>query len=339
MTAQKSSKAQLNEEQPSTDEIPPPAVAAAGPTSGRSKAVLLRRLLIAALLSWAVTFYIYRSVREIAQELDGQQGYWLTQAFKPERVHHKHAGDHRVPFGKLAEDEFLYVSPYTLFARSHLCDRAIPNPASALVASRQYATTPHLAGSEGDYKTATDFLALLQRELGIPIPGAEPVFPAGSSESRNATLSITSLDAPTAWIDVYYPVMNTPLDRSLQILADGGDAVWTAELEEVADETDPEAHKYADAVPTFHGLSRGGEAEGKLVYAHYGRKQDYDELEAKGVDLTGKIVITRYGGIFRGLKVSAHHIHRWRVLDWWNSSGQGRAGARCRGLPYILGPS
>lgn len=79
--------------------------------------------------------------------------------------------------------------------------------------------------------------------------------------------------------------------------------MWEAELEEVADETDPEAHKYADAVPTFHGLSRGGEAEGKLVYAHYGRKQDYDELQAKGVDLSGKIVITRYGGNFRGLKV------------------------------------
>lgn len=201
----------------------------------------------------------------------------------------------------------------TLVVSSDLSDRAIPNPASALAASRQYATTPHLAGSEGDYKTATDFLALLQRELGISIPGTEPVFSAGSAKSRNATLSIPSLDTPTAWIDVYYPVMNTPLDRSLQILADSGDAVWTAELEEVADETDPEAHKYADAVPTFHGLSRGGEVEGKLVYAHYGRKQDYDDLEAKGVDLNGKIVITRYGGIFRGLKVSTRRVHQCLV--------------------------
>ncbi|EPS95363.1 hypothetical protein FOMPIDRAFT_1132669 [Fomitopsis schrenkii] len=287
MLAEKPSELHVIEEQHSTDRIPPPAVAAAGPTCSRRARALRQTLLITTFVFWTVFFYICRSARGITRELDIHQDYWVSLAFNAERPDYKFVGDHRVPFGKLAEDEFL----------------AIPNPASALAASRQYATKPHLAGSEGDYKTATDFLALLQRELGVPVPSAEPVFSAGSADSRNATLSITSLNAPTAWIDVYYPVMNTPLDRSLQILTDSGVTVVEAELEEVADETDPEAHQYADAVPTFHGLSRGGEAEGKLVYAHYGRKQDYDELEAKGVDLSGKIVITRYGGIFRGLKV------------------------------------
>ncbi|KAH9843828.1 Zn-dependent exopeptidase [Rhodofomes roseus] len=270
------------DKQPPRDAIPPPAVAAQLPV--RDRKALRRKLFVTSVALWALVYFICN--RQIIRELDAQQGYWLTQALNTGRPQHR-LNERKVPFGKLAEQEFL----------------SVPNPASALAASRQYATTPHLAGSEGDYKTATDFLALLQRELGIPIPGAEPVFSAGSFESRNATLGITALDAPTAWIDVYYPVMNTPLDRSLQILSQDGDAVWTAELEEVADETDPEAGKYADAVPTFHGLSRGGEAEGKLVYAHYGRKQDYDELDAKGVDLNGAIVLTRYGGIFRGLKV------------------------------------
>lgn len=32
--------------------------------------------------------------------------------------------------------------------------------------------------------------------------------------------------------------------------------------------------------------------------------QDYDELISGGTDLNGKIVIVRYGGLFRGLKVS-----------------------------------
>ena len=72
---------------------------------------------------------------------------------------------------------------------------------------------------------------------------------------------------------------------------------------------------------TWHGISRGGEAQGKLVYAHYGRKEDYDALvEAgmihpfssrgflphqmvQGTDFNGKIVIARYGRNFRGLKV------------------------------------
>ncbi|KZT74407.1 Zn-dependent exopeptidase [Daedalea quercina L-15889] len=265
--------------------IPTPATSPP-PTLPRARKILRRRLLTSIVVFLALVYYICSTARKLSTELDAQQGYWLAQAFSTGRPATRFGG-HKVPFGKLAEHEFLTV----------------PNPATALAASRQYATTPHLAGSEGDFKTATDFLALLQRELGISSPGAEPIFSAGTPESRNATLGIPSLNAPTAWIDIYYPVMNTPLDRSLQILTDDGEAVWSGELEEVADETDPEAGKYADAVPTFHGLSRGGEAQGKLVYAHYGRKQDYDELKAKGVDLNGAIVITRYGGIFRGLKV------------------------------------
>lgn len=162
-----------------------------------------------------------------------------------------------------------------------------------------------MAGTPGDFETAKDFLALVQAEFGAvsPAEDGEPIYSAGTTESRNATLSIPHLTAPTAWIDVYYPVMNTPLNHSVTILGDDGLPVWDAPLEEVADATDPEAGKYFEAVPTFHGLSRSGEVKGKLVYANYGRQQDYKALIDKGVDLKGAIVIVKYGGIFRGLKV------------------------------------
>lgn len=161
-----------------------------------------------------------------------------------------------------------------------------------------------MAGTEGDLTTALDFLHLLQNELNISKPTQEPVFSAGSAESRDGTLSISSLTSPKAWIDVYYPVMNTPLDRSVEILSEDGESVWKAHIEEVAEDVlDPEAGEYATAVPVFHGLSRGGEVQGRLVYANYGRKEDYEVLEKRGVNLTGTIVIARYGGIFRGLKV------------------------------------
>ena len=106
---------------------------------------------------------------------------------------------------------------------------------------------------------------LLQRELGITSTGgSEPIYPAGSAESRHATLSIPTTSELKAWIDVYYPVLNTPLDRSLEILGGDGKPAWKANLEEVVDQTDPEAYKYADAIPAFHGLSANGEVEGKL---------------------------------------------------------------------------
>lgn len=83
-------------------------------------------------------------------------------------------------------------------------------------------------------------------------------------------------------VDVYYPVMNTPLDRSLQVLDSGGGVIWEADLEEVADDTDPEAGEHYLSVPTFHGLSSAGEVQGKLVYANYGMKEDYEALVEKG---------------------------------------------------------
>jgi hypothetical protein len=98
--------------------------------------------------------------------------------------------------------------------------------------------------------------------------------------------------------------------------------VWKADLEEVADELDSDAHAYAESTGAWHGLSRDGEAVGRLIYANYGRKRDYDQLVQKGqvpfptmaiprelipipgVNFTGAIVIVRYGGVFRGLKVN-----------------------------------
>ena len=148
-----------------------------------------------------------------------------------------------------------------------------------------------MAGTPGDFETATAFLRLLQTELGITGSGlgagdadrdALPLFDAGSPESRGATLGIPTRARPAAWIDTYYPAMNTPRAHAVEVLAPDGGVAWRAELEEVADMTDPDAGAYFEAVTTWHGLSRGGSAEGKLVYANYGRKEDYDALVAQG---------------------------------------------------------
>jgi N-acetylated-alpha-linked acidic dipeptidase len=141
-----------------------------------------------------------------------------------------------------------------------------------------------MAGNTGDLDTAKYFLALLQQELGTASCFSEPIYPAGSAESRHATLSIPTTSEAKAWIDVYYPILNWPLNRSLEILGDDGKPVWQANLKEVVDdsEADPDAYKYADTIPAFHGLSANGEVEGKLVYANYGRKSDYDALVEAG---------------------------------------------------------
>ncbi|KAI0375808.1 Zn-dependent exopeptidase [Pilatotrama ljubarskyi] len=320
--------ADLDEKQPfiksePVDEIPPPAAAATPRPRKRRVPKWLTFV-----LKLAVLAYCWVSLRSwlkvnVDAVVERHQAQWLASAFSDTPVGHPH---HRgkVLFGKKAEQKFL----------------SVPNADSAIAASRQYATKPHMAGTPGDFETAKDFLKLLQTELGAAAPASLPIYSAGTPESRNATLGITKLKAPTAWIDTYYPVMNTPLDHSLKILNEDGDAVWTAALEEVADDTDPEAGKYYDAVTTWHGLSRGGSAKGKLVYANYGTKEDFDELVEKGVNLNGTIVITRYGGIFRGLKVKGAQEHgAVACLIYSDPRDDGTVTSQNGYAPYPHGPA
>jgi N-acetylated-alpha-linked acidic dipeptidase len=56
-------------------------------------------------------------------------------------------------------------------------------------------------------------------------------------------------------------------------------------------------------VMPFNGSSGSGDVTGEVVYANYGRLEDFDALAAQHVDLHGKIVLVRYGSNFRGVKV------------------------------------
>lgn len=56
-------------------------------------------------------------------------------------------------------------------------------------------------------------------------------------------------------------------------------------------------------VMPFNGSSASGDVTGEVVYANYGRLEDFNQLAAQHIDLHGKIVIARYGSNFRGVKV------------------------------------
>jgi N-acetylated-alpha-linked acidic dipeptidase len=146
-------------------------------------------------------------------------------------------------------------------------------------------------------------LRMFQTHLKIPPPSSIPLFPAGTLASRSATLGTTSPNATaSAWIDIYYPVLNTPREREVEILGPDGEAVWSANLEEEGDPLDEDAAKFHDAVPAFHGLSADGDVEGQLLYANHGKQEDYDLLISNGANFTDKIVLLRYGRVMRGLK-------------------------------------
>lgn len=59
---------------------------------------------------------------------------------------------------------------------------------------------------------------------------------------------------------------------------------------------------HPDLVHGYTAYSGSGQVEAEVVYANYGTREDFRQLEEMGIDLTGKIVIARYGGNFRGFK-------------------------------------
>lgn len=58
----------------------------------------------------------------------------------------------------------------------------------------------------------------------------------------------------------------------------------------------------ADLLKGWNAYSGSGEVTAEIVYANYGRKEDFEKLKELGVNINGKIVIARYGGNFRGYK-------------------------------------
>ncbi len=110
-------------------------------------------------------------------------------------------------------------------------------------------------------------------------------------------------DAKIEQFDVLFP---TPKTRVLELLAP---EKYTATLAEKPLSEDATSNQTSEQLPTYNAYSIDGDVTAPLVYVNYGVPADYDELERRGIDVRGKIVIARYGGSWRGIKpkVAAEH--------------------------------
>ena len=96
--------------------------------------------------------------------------------------------------------------------------------------------------------------------------------------------------------DVYLP--NKPGNSIIEIVTPSRDILNQKE-DIIPDDpftSDPELWK------GWNAFSGSGDVTAEVVYANYGRKQDFEQLKELGVEIKGKIVIARYGGNFRGYK-------------------------------------
>jgi len=109
-------------------------------------------------------------------------------------------------------------------------------------------------------------------------------------------------DAEIETFSVLYP---TPKKVQVQLVAP---QKYDAVLHEAPIEGDASSHAEG-VLPPYNVYGGDGDVTGELVYANYGGPDDYLELERRGIDVRGKIVITRYGGGWRGLKPQLAQQH------------------------------
>jgi N-acetylated-alpha-linked acidic dipeptidase len=148
---------------------------------------------------------------------------------------------------------------------------AVPSAKTAGEDLKTLTSAPHVAGSKEDYETA-EFVAAKFRAAGLE----------------------TSIVPYVAW-------MNLPKKIEVRAFSASGALLMSGPTREhvVGDryENDPRI------VMPFNGSSPSADLTAGVVYANYGRPEDFAELDKLGVSVKGKIVLVRYGSNYRGVKV------------------------------------
>lgn len=85
----------------------------------------------------------------------------------------------------------------------------------------------------------------------------------------------------------------------------------------------------------FNAYSGTGDVTAEVVYANFGRKEDFEKLQAMGISVKGKVVIARYGGNFRGYKAKYAEAAGAAALIIFTDPGDS---GYAKGLVYPEGP-
>src|SRR5204863_8630455 len=101
-----------------------------------------------------------------------------------------------------------------------------------------------------------------------------------------------------AQLETFTVLFPTPKERIVELVAP---TQFKALLEEPAIAVDPTSNQKSEQLPPFNAYSIDGDVTAPLVYVNYGRPQDYDDLDRRGISVKGSIVIVRYGATWRGI--------------------------------------
>jgi N-acetylated-alpha-linked acidic dipeptidase len=101
-----------------------------------------------------------------------------------------------------------------------------------------------------------------------------------------------------ARIETFYVLYPTPTSETLELVAPTSYKALLHEPPVPGDKTSD----HTGGLPPYNIYSADGDVTADLVYVNFGMPGDYLDLERRGIDVKGKIVIARYGSGWRGLK-------------------------------------
>jgi N-acetylated-alpha-linked acidic dipeptidase len=136
---------------------------------------------------------------------------------------------------------------------------------------------------------------------------AEPNNVGAPHDKANAEL-VRDLFKQWGWdarIEVFEVLYPTLKHHSLELVAP---THFAASLTEPAVDGDATSTR-TDGLPPYNEYGADGDVSGDLVYLNYGMPEDYQALARRGIDVRGKVVITRYGKGWRGLKPKLAQEH------------------------------
>ncbi len=148
---------------------------------------------------------------------------------------------------------------------------AVPNAKLAGEELKTLTAAPHIAASKEDHDTA--------------------LYVAGKFKAAGLETEIVPYNV---WL-------NLPKEISITATDPNGKVLMTGPAREHV-EGDP----FQDdprVLTAFNGSSPSGDVTAEVVYANYGRPEDFKKLDDLGISVKGKIVLVRYGQNFRGVKV------------------------------------
>ena len=102
-----------------------------------------------------------------------------------------------------------------------------------------------------------------------------------------------------AKIETYQVLFPYPKVRLLELIAP---EKYKAKLTAVPVAGDADTDQGDALLPSYNAFSTDGDVTAELVFVNYGIPADYEELEKRGIDVKGKIVIAKYYGSWRGIK-------------------------------------